>query len=188
MEHAPNFNLYVGSKAAEQGETREQRMLRGAGIPAMGIGSGEGNIPRVAATYPQHSEYSHAQKGDSPDKAASPFGNRAYQLSVTTSPEFGEHTSHFTPQDISWSRTNQLPTEEFGGSALDPQGYKGRLMRMIDEIQSDGHQKAIDPGPYNPTDEQKAELTARLQALASRYPVDDVATAVHNPETLEEEG
>lgn len=64
----------------------------------------------------------------------------SYEESITTSPDFGSFPSHFSPQDLSWSRTTRHPVAD------DPQS---RLMRLIEEIQSDRHEAAAEkiPGP-----------------------------------------
>lgn len=58
----------------------------------------------------------------------------SYEESVTVSPDVGDFSSHFSPQDISWSRTtrHQLPE----GNA--------ETLRLIEEIQSDRHSAAAE--------------------------------------------
>jgi hypothetical protein len=159
MQNAPNLNVQLGSDLAQAGTTREQRQLAQAGVSTTGAGGQR----RVTAGSPQYSEYSHAERGDSgPGNPASPYGAKAYQLDVTRSPDFGQYQSHFSDRDISWNRSNRLPLwgESTGmGATGTPEG---RTMRVIDEIQSDRHQKAIKPGGWAPTPEN---LT-RMQDLA----------------------
>lgn len=198
LKNAPRLNTYVGSNKAIEGDEIEQRILKehgqDTGVPDENhpdFEPDEGDeapetpataLMRFRSSYPQHSDYSHAARSSSGN--VSPFGNDKYKLSITTSPDFGASQSHFSPQDISWSRTNQLPTGEFDPEK--PGDYNGPTMRLIDEIQSDRHQRAIKPGGiYAPTPEQAADLQTRLQALAGRYPANQIISAVHHPENME---
>lgn len=150
MAEAPNLNAMVRSQEAKAGNLREQQVDR----PPDSLTVGD----------PLHGQYSHAERGSSPDNSSSPYGHQFYQEDITTSPDFGEFSSHFTPQDISWNRTNRLPVggqDLVGAEDLSDPGVK--LMRVIDEIQSDRHQKAIKPGGWNPTPEN----LSRMQDLAN---------------------
>lgn len=163
MKNAPNLNVRLGSDQASLGMTREQQLLQRAGVPNANN--------RVTGTSSLHPSYSHAERGDSPDNSKSPWNTRQYQEDVTTSPDFGSFSSHFSPQDISWNRTNRLPLwGESIGMGPDSKTPEGRTMRVIDEIQSDRHQKAIKPGGgWHPT----PESLTRMQDLAT-----DI---LHNP-------
>lgn len=63
---------------------------------------------------------------------AHPTTPGGYEESVTRSPEFGEFHTHFGPLALSHSRTTMQPTAD------------QKLMRLIEEIQSDRHQAAAD--------------------------------------------
>lgn len=67
----------------------------------------------------------------------------SYEESITVSPDVGDFTSHFSPQDISWSRTtrHEVPSTRKlapGTSAK----FEGDSLRLIEEIQSDRHSAA----------------------------------------------
>lgn len=163
MAEAPELNVQLRSDQATRGFTREQEALHN--LPSNyfdSISQAEASR-RVEAGSPLHAQYSHAERGASPDNAASPYGNQFYQEDVTTSPDFGRFDSHFSPQDISWNRTNRLPVagQDLEGQDLNNPGIK--MMRVIDEIQSDRHQKAIKAGGWNPTPEN----LSRMQDLAN---------------------
>jgi hypothetical protein len=83
------------------------------------------------------------------------FPHRAenYEESVLRSTDFGPSPiHHFGPDSISHSRTTIQPLREFreptdGG---DPRGAARVQMRLIEEIQSDRHQKAAEKIPEDP--------------------------------------
>ena len=58
----------------------------------------------------------------------------SYEESITRSPEFGEYPSHFSNEDISWSRTTRQPVAD------NPE----KTARLIEEIQSDRHSAAAE--------------------------------------------
>lgn len=158
MENAPNLNVNLQSNQASRGESREALMLKNLGKNRDEI------MQRVRGDTPDHSAYSHATRGDNPDNSASPWGSDFYQEDITQSPDFGGYQSHFSPGDISWNRTNRLPLwgESTGmGATGTPEGRTGRL---IEEIQSDRHQKAVQPGSWNPT----PEVNQRINELGNR--------------------
>lgn len=74
-----------------------------------------------------------------------------YEESVTTSPDFGSFPSHFSPQDLSWSRTTRHQADLPGSP----------LTRLIEEIQSDRHEAAAEKG-FFPTPDQQAQRQALL--------------------------
>ena len=82
--------------------------------------------------HPQYMEYSHQKD--------SPIG---YTEDITTSPSFGTHPSHFSPQDLSWARTSQHVAE---GAPLETETDRAQrnLVRLIEEIQSDRHEAAAE--------------------------------------------
>jgi hypothetical protein len=90
---------------------------------------GNGYLPvfpdenRLTVGDPHYSEYSHS--GGVPN---------SYEENVTTSPDFGSFPSHFSPQDISWSRTTRHPVDD----------QQGAIARLIEEIQSDRHEAAAE--------------------------------------------
>lgn len=75
--------------------------------------------------------------GSYSEHAHTPGIPNSYSEDITTSPDFGEFRSHFSPQDISWSRT----TRHYADTPDDPQSA---LVRLIEEIQSDRHEAAAE--------------------------------------------
>lgn len=85
------------------------------------------------------------------DYAHPPGVPNTYEESITQSPDFGEFTSHFTPFDLSWSRTTRhyLDPQDFdsrnlSGEAREANPVKGPIARLVEEIQSDRHQAAAE--------------------------------------------
>lgn len=69
-------------------------------------------------------DYSHNEEPGSEDE---------YSADITTSPDFGDYPTHFSPQALSWSRTTSHVLPNDGGA-----------LRLIDEIQSDRHARAAE--------------------------------------------
>lgn len=106
----PEFNL---TKGVQDTGTRQ------GVLPEVAAGRGIRPYPVVQdAQYPEHAH-----------EAGVPG---SYEENVTTSPDFGTFPSHFSPQDISWSRTTRHP---IGDDAT---------ARLIEEIQSDRHEAAAE--------------------------------------------
>ncbi len=92
------------------------------------------------------------------------FGNWAYpsgvpgsyEENITTSPDFGVFKSHFTPRDISWSRTSR--------HLLNPEDPNSPTARLVDEIQSDRHAAAAKK-TFLLTPGERAERQAILNQL-----------------------
>jgi hypothetical protein len=82
---------------------------------------------RVRVSQPEYGDHAHI-----------PGVENSYQEHITTSPDFGSFSSHFSPQDISWSRTTKHPVDQPG----DVEGAQQKLLRLIEEIQSDRHEAA----------------------------------------------
>lgn len=159
LKNAPDLNLHLGSQDAIAGNTPEN-----LAAARQGITLGDRLIPDEG----QYAQYSHAERA-APKNSSNPFGSDQYQVSVTkgTPEQIGETEGHFgLPNAISWSRTNRLPMDPFPPGTRevgnDPGDYQGRMMRLIDEIQSDRHQAAIkkEPQPL------EAEALARANELA----------------------
>lgn len=94
----------------------------------------------------------------------------SYEESVTVSPNVGNFPSHFSPQDISWSRTTRhvLPgskarplVNKETGEVLDPDTF-----RLVEEIQSDRHSKAGEKT-------RNLDQARRYDQLVQRVNVDD---------------
>lgn len=107
---------------------------------------------------PRYSEYAH--------EAGVPG---TYEESITTSPDFGTFPSHFSPHDLSWSRTTRhyiSPEDALRArteGALFPTEQTGPTARLIEEIQSDRHEAAAEKILAHP-EEYKAgpvEMTRR---------------------------
>jgi len=62
-----------------------------------------------------------------------------YLEDVTISPDFGKYRSHFSPQDISWSRASQQNVD----GVNNPENLD-KWLHLIEEIQSDRHSDAAD--------------------------------------------
>lgn len=105
-----------------------------------------------------------------------------YEESVTISPDLGEFSSHFSPLDISWSRTSrhEIPLKPLEPAQPDADGVtdfssysqprKPGVLRLIEEIQSDRHSRAGEK-VFNPQEgpahEEWKVLTAQLN---EKYP------------------
>src|SRR5207244_933625 len=87
---------------------------------------------------------------------ALPHEPSGYEVNVTTSPDVGETRSHFTPRDIVWSRATTHPIGE------------GALARMVDEIQSDRHQRAAQKW-----EEQGISTRSRVPTLMTPEQLED---------------
>ncbi len=96
---------------------------------------------------PQFMEYAHV-----------PGVPSSYEESITKSPDFGMFQSHFTPRDISWSRTTR--------HSLDPSTPTSPTARLIEEIQSDRHEAAAEKA-FLPTPQELAERNSLLAQLPS---------------------
>lgn len=71
----------------------------------------------------------------------------SYTEDVTRSTDFGKFSSHFSPQDISWSRTTRHPVDD----PSNVEGAQQKLLRLIEEIQSDRHEAAAEKvGSFGP--------------------------------------
>lgn len=150
----PSFGLNVGNDEinASAGRLADQRF---------GDGRTDASMLYGRAAYPEHAH-----------QAGVPG---SYEENVTTSPDFGSFPSHFSPQDISWSRTTRHPV---GDDAT---------ARLIEEIQSDRHEAAAeklytDPKspeilPFQPmgADRNRTDLIATRRGY--RTPEDNVILA-----------
>lgn len=85
-----------------------------------------------------------------------------YTEDITTSPSFGVFNSHFTPGDLSWSRTTK---HEAATPAVETETGRAQrnLVRLIEEIQSDRHEAAAEK-VYSPSE----DLRNRIQQLTGR--------------------
>lgn len=84
-----------------------------------------------------------------PEYAHVPGVPNSYEESITKSPDFGTFQSHFTPRDISWSRTTRHyldPVTQSGGAShlTGAELANSPTMRLIEEIQSDRHEAAAE--------------------------------------------
>lgn len=92
----------------------------------------------------------------------------SYTEDVTRSTDFGKFPSHFSPQDISWSRTTRHPVDNPGNV----EGAQQKLLRLIEEIQSDRHEAAAEKVPGWLTPEQQAEkagIESQLQSMTTSW-------------------
>lgn len=140
QQNRPEFNL---TKGVQNAGTRQGR------LPEIGAGQGQRSYPVVqSAQYPEHAH-----------EAGVPG---SYEENITTSPDFGSFPSHFSPQDLSWSRTTRHPVAD------DPQG---RLARLVEEIQSDRHEAAAER--LYPEASREQEALQPLQRRGYRTPEEE---------------
>jgi hypothetical protein len=90
-------------------------------------------LPEVGtAQYPEH-----AHTASVPN---------SYEENITTSPDFGTFSSHFSPTDLSWSRTTRhyLDPDDYASRNVSVDRPRGPTARLIEEIQSDRHSAGAD--------------------------------------------
>lgn len=92
-----------------------------------------------------------------------------YEEAVTQSPSIGLHHSHFSPMDVSWSRTTRHPVRTTPGN---PESSPLGTLRLIEEIQSDRHSKAGEKVFSPPEDDtpEHAEWIGITGKLQDKYP------------------
>lgn len=110
QQNRPEFNMHIGTQDMSAANVDRMRQTQ----------SPERGFVLDPAKYAEH--------------AHTPGVPGSYEESVTTSPSFGSFPSHFSPQDISWSRTTRHPADLPGSP----------LTRLIEEIQSDRHEAAAE--------------------------------------------
>lgn len=171
MENAPNLGMQLQSPAGRAGVFPEKQLAASSGNPTL--------QRMVTGTGPRHPDYSHAARGASPNNARSPFGNKKYEENITRGDvdQIGQYTEkqHFTPEDISWYRSNQLPGAPYDTS--NPDAYSGPLIRLFEEAQSDRHQKATEDIWKGVSPDIRARIDKLLDDLSQRHDSDDIYNA-----------
>lgn len=144
QESRPDLRLRVGVPETYPGIGAERFPAERA-IEDEAVDSGAERIrdtPTVREAL--YADYAHGTK-PGPGEEAAP-----YEESWIRSHDFGPYSTHFGKDVISHSRTTIHPTMLPGTSEptadldISEQGVRHRLMRLIEEIQSDRHQRAAE--------------------------------------------
>jgi hypothetical protein len=133
----PNFNIYARMQGANTPKALRARLPE---LDLLDRPQTETGGSRIA---PQFGDASY------PNLAHVPGVPNSYEENITTSPDFGTFPSHFSPRDLSWSRTTRHyldPVTQAGGSAYlsDAEKANSPTARLVEEIQSDRHQAAAE--------------------------------------------
>lgn len=128
----PDFRLRVGVSlpGTDDYNSAVHKALKSRFAPEIAVG--DERLPLVGQA--EYGEYAHG------------FPDAPYEESTTRSTDFGPYTTHFDSNTLSHSRTTIQPIDEPPDRGIATGTHEGRqrLMRLIEEIQSDRHQAAAE--------------------------------------------